>query len=166
MSRRLTIVRHAKSDWGDFSMSDFERPLNARGERDAPDMGRRLAERGDAPDLVITSPALRALTTARVMVEALPYDSESLRLEESIYEAPVSTLLELVQACDDGVRHLMLVGHNPGCEQLVAFLTGEPAPRFVTCGVADLEVKTELWKDVSAATAKLQSYWYPKLFKD
>lgn len=165
MARRLTIVRHAKSDWGDFSLADIDRPLNARGQRDTPAMGRRLCERGDSPDRIICSPALRAKTTAELLADELGYPLERLQVEDTIYEAPVSALLEVVQACSSGDAHVMMVGHNPGSEQFVRFLTGESVGDFVTCAVADLDLEVDHWAAAGPGTAKLRSFWYPKMFK-
>ncbi|MFT4638330.1 MAG: phosphohistidine phosphatase [Verrucomicrobiales bacterium] len=163
---RLTIVRHAKSDWGEFTTPDWDRPLNDRGQRDAPVMGKRMKERGDAPDLIICSPALRAHTTAKLLAGGLSYPLEKLQLEKKIYEAPVSALLEVIQSCPDSVSHLMMVGHNPGSEQLVQYLTGEPFSDFVTCAVADVALDVSAWSSVGPATGKLLSYWYPKMFSE
>ena len=166
MERRLTIVRHAKSAWGDFNTPDWERPLNERGQRDAPMMGRRLKERGDAPELIICSTALRAHATAKLLAEELGYPLARLQLEDRIYEAPVSALLDVVQDCPDEVTRVMMVGHNPGSEQFIQFLTGEPFSNFVTCAVADLDLDVPTWKTVGPCAGKLRSYWYPKMFSD
>lgn len=164
MSRRLTIVRHAKSDWGDMNLSDFDRPLNARGLRDAPFMGAKLAERGDRPDLMVCSPALRARTTAELLATAMDYPRDSLVEAPTIYEAPVSALLEVAQKTPEDVNHLMMVGHNPGSEQFVRFLTGKMPGDFVTCAVADLDIEVDTWKAVGPGVATMQSFWYPKMF--
>ncbi len=145
-------------------MPDFERPLNKRGKRDAPAMGDRLAKRGDLPDLLISSPAVRALNTARILADALGYPQERIQLAESIYEAPMSALLDVVRQVTEDRRHVMLVGHNPGCEQFAGFLTGKPFARFVTCGVADLELDVPDWQGAGPGVAKVVSYWYPKMF--
>lgn len=164
MSRRLTIVRHAKSDWGDFALADHDRPLNERGLRDAPAMGIKVRERGDSPDLIVCSSALRAHTTATLLAEALDYSDDAIVIEPSIYEAPMSALLEVVRQAPEDVVHLMMVGHNPGSEQFASFLLGEPVGNLVTCAVVDLELEATSWKSVSGGEGKLLSYWYPKMF--
>ncbi len=164
--RRLTLVRHAKSDWGDFSQADFDRPLNARGQRDAPAMGRRLHERGDLPERMVASPAVRAATTARCLAEAMGYDEDKIIFERSIYEAPVSALLHVVQSLPDEVEHAMMVGHNPGSEGFVHFLTGSPGVQMVTCSVVDLELKVGAWTEVGPNSARLRSHWFPKMFQE
>ena len=91
--KTLTLVRHAKSSWDDTELADFDRPLNRRGERDAPEMARRLAATGDPPDRIVSSPALRALQTARVLAPALGIDPASLVTESRVYEASYSRLV-------------------------------------------------------------------------
>ena len=164
MPRRLTIVRHAKSDWGDAGLSDHDRPLNKRGLRDAPAMGVKLRERGDSPGLIVCSSALRAYTTASLLAKGLDYPQDDLVIEPSIYEAPMSALLEVVREAPDEVTHLMMVGHNPGSEQFASFLLGEPVGNLVTCAVVDLELDIPSWKSVNGGEGKLISHWYPKMF--
>lgn len=166
MHRRLTIIRHAKSDWGDASLPDIERPLSARGLRDAPAMGQRMRERGDDPGLILCSPAVRARATAGSIAEAIGYPPDRVLVEPSIYEAPVSALVEVVRHCPDEVPHLMMVGHNPGSQQLIQFLTGAPWGHFGTCAVADLGIEADSWQAIGPGVAKLESYWYPKMFKE
>ena len=164
MQRRLTIIRHAKSDWSDLSLADIDRPLNARGRRDAPMMGQRLRERGDAPDLILSSPAARARATAEVLATALGYPLGELQVEKTIYAAPLSALVDVIRSCPHQVVHAMMVGHNPGSEDLVQWLIGEPMAKFVTCAVADLSLDAASWQALGPGTATLRSHWYPKMF--
>ena len=164
MPRRLTIVRHAKSDWGDCALADHDRPLNERGLRDAPAMGIKLRERGDSPDLIVCSSALRAHTTASILAEALDYSDDDLVVEPSIYEAPMSSLLEAVRGASEELEHFMMVGHNPGSEQFASFLLGEAVGNLVTCAVVDLELDIVSWKSIGGGEGRLFSYWYPKMF--
>ena len=166
MPRRLTVVRHAKSDWGDFSLADFDRPLNQRGLKDAPAMGARLRDRGEVPEVIICSPALRAHTTAKLFAKELGYAEDALVLEPSIYEAPVSALLDVVRRLDEGVSHAMMVGHNPGSEQFVSFLLGEPSRELVTCAVVDLTLCCSSWRSLGGGEGTLVSHWYPKMFSE
>src|SRR5579863_6516167 len=120
--RRLVLVRHAKSSWDYAELSDFERPLNARGRRDAPLMARRLAAVLKPPLRLISSPALRAITTAHAFAEALGQRHEDVRLEPRIYEATPAALLSLVQQLDDADAQVLLFGHNPGFSDLALLL--------------------------------------------
>lgn len=166
MPRRLTVVRHAKSDWGDFSLPDFDRPLNDRGLRDAPAMGALLHGRGDCPGLIICSPAVRARTTANLLAKELGHAEEDIKLAPTIYEAPVSALLDVVREVPDEIEHVMLVGHNPGAEGFVSFLLAAPCQNLVTCTVVDLEIASPTWKSVGGGDGKLLSFWFPKMFKE
>ena len=110
----LTIVRHAKSSWKDTGLSDRKRPLNKRGERDAPDMGRRIHEHGIRPSLIITSPAKRAWATAKIIAHEINYPLEFLQREDRLYLASLDEILDTIVAQDNGFNNLMIVGHNPG----------------------------------------------------
>ena len=113
--KTLYIARHAKSSWDDASLSDFERPLNKRGKRDAPFMAEKLKELGVKPDLILSSPAQRAKTTAKHYHEAL---GSKLEFDERIYEASLMSLIYLIQEQFEKVDSLMIVGHNPGLTML------------------------------------------------
>jgi len=118
----LTLVRHAKSDWKDASLSDRQRPLNRRGKRDAPEMGRRIARHGIRPSLIITSPAVRAWKTAKIIAREIGYPTEFLQREDALYLASLNDLLDAVVAQDNGFNSLMVVGHNPGMTDFANFL--------------------------------------------
>jgi len=162
-TRRLTLVRHAKSDWSDASLTDFDRPLNARGERDAPEMARRLVEAGLRPTLMISSPAARALATARVFAEAFGYPGKRIRLAEAAYLATPGELLEVVRHSGGRATHVMLFGHNPGISGFGARLAGDDALGEVpTCAVASLRVPARKWKELELGTAQRDFYDFPK----
>ena len=110
----LILVRHAKSSWKNAYLLDIDRPLNKRGQRDAPVMGKRLAERDSTPDFLISSPATRALTTAEIIAQEIEYPVEDIVVDERIYGADVDDWLEIVQDLDDGWDCVMCFGHNPG----------------------------------------------------
>ncbi len=112
--KTLILVRHAKSSWAYPHLSDFDRPLNGRGKRDAPRMGRYLAERGIHADLIVSSPANRAITTARTIQEYQVSPKPRIVEERSLYHASAATILRVVQAQPDDVNSLMIFGHNPG----------------------------------------------------
>ena len=122
--RRLLICRHAKSSWQDATQSDIERPLNKRGERDAPEMGRRLVRFGIQPDLLLTSPAVRARTTAEQYAQHLGYPPQRMQVHPCLYAATVPVLLALLQKIEEQFNTVMLVGHNPECTALANCLGG------------------------------------------
>ena len=113
MQKRITLLRHAKSSWKDASLADRDRPLNRRGNKTAPDMGKRLAELGVRPSLLLTSPAKRARETARLIARELNYPLEFIQSESDLYLATPETILQIVARQDNGFNDVMLFGHNP-----------------------------------------------------
>ena len=157
----LSLVRHAKSSWDTPDLPDFERPLNERGRRDAPQMAQRLREAGLRPDRLLSSPALRAISTARIFADTLGLALDDIQLDSRIYDASVATLLEVVRGCGSGATHLMMFGHNPGFSDLVGLLA-EPFEEMPTCAVAVLELDARRWSAVSPRCGRLCQYLYPK----
>jgi phosphohistidine phosphatase len=161
--KRLTLVRHAKSDWGDVSLGDFDRPLNKRGERDAPDMAARLAEAGLKPTLIISSPAVRALATAKAFAKALGYPKERIVRTDAAYLASPSELLEVVNALGGRASHVMLFGHNPGISAFAARLTGDDTiGDLPTCAAVSLLAPLRDWRELRIGHAVRDFYDFPK----
>ncbi len=163
----LTLVRHAKSSWSDTHLSDRERPLNKRGERDAPKMGERIAEHGIRPSLIVTSPATRAWTTARIIAAEISYPIEFLEREDGLYLASLNELLAIIAEQDNEFNNMMIVGHNPGFTELVNVLTNEKLVNLPTAGIAVIDLPINEWKDVMEVThgqtGNLKYLSYPKL---
>src|SRR3954467_4730312 len=134
--KTLLLLRHAKSSWKEPNLSDFERPLNKRGLKTAPLMGRFLRRKKLKPDLIVSSPAERARQTTALVIEAMRLDVE-LKHDERIYEASVARLLEVISQIAESANLLLLVGHNPGLEELLEILTGE-ARQFSTAALAQI----------------------------
>ncbi|RMG54545.1 MAG: histidine phosphatase family protein [Gammaproteobacteria bacterium] len=133
--KQLILLRHAKSSWADPNQADFDRPLNARGERDAPRMGAFLRDALLKPDYIVTSPARRALQTAELLRSAWGKDSPKLLEEPRIYEASTANLQGVLESHLADCDRLMLVGHNPGISSLLSLLTGVQAD-MPTCSAA------------------------------
>ena len=148
MPKTLYLVRHAKSDWN-TGETDFDRPLNKRGLRDAPEMGRRLKDRGDVPELIVCSTAKRAQQT----LAALDLGVANVIHEPRIYEASTGDLLELVQKLDDSVDAAMLIGHNPSMTWLASMLSGVRIEGMPTCSVATIVRDTNRWEAAGAMAA-------------
>ena len=162
--KKLTLIRHAKSDWDHPSLSDHERPLNKRGKRAAPAVGRELARREVKPDLILSSTAVRALTTAQAIAAEIGYPVERIVQEEAVYLASVAELERVVAAIDDsgGLGHVMVFGHTPGMEDVLAHLSGGYADqRFITCAVAELDLDIDHWGEVTAGCGSLRSFFTP-----
>lgn len=159
----LTLVRHAKSSWNHPDLSDRQRPLNARGERNAPDMGRRIVAHGIRPSLIITSPATRAWTTAKIIAAEIGYPAEFLQREDSLYLASLDDLLDTVVAQDSGFNSLMVVGHNPGLTEFVNFLIPGLTNNLPTAGVVSVQLDRDDWNLYEQPKVELLVFDYPKL---
>ncbi len=153
--KRLILVRHAKSSWDDPVLADFDRPLSPRGQRDAPEMGRRLAARGELPDRLLTSPARRAATTARTLAKEIGFARDDIAPVPELYGASAEALLEIVRRLDPGTASALLVGHNPGFTDLVNALTGAGLANLPTGGVAEIDLAVDSWAAVGWATGRL-----------
>ena len=160
--KTLTIVRHAKSSWKHAALSDRERPLNKRGERDAPEMGRRIKAHGIRPSLVISSPATRAWTTARVVADVIGYPREFLHREDGLYLASLDGLLDVIVAQDVRFNNLMLFGHNPGLTDLVNYFVPGLTSNLPTAGVVSVEVDSDDWSLYDRPDARLLVHDWPK----
>jgi phosphohistidine phosphatase len=160
--KTLLLLRHAKSSWDDSSLDDHERPLNSRGERDAPRMGRLARKEGLSIELIISSDALRARLTAQAMADATGYRGQIL-LDPRLYHASAADILAVLRsAVEDNVATVMIVGHNPGLEDLVARLTGEPEG-LPTAALAQIALPIDRWPDLTASTrGTLVELWRPK----
>lgn len=156
--KKLLIMRHAKSDWNQPFASDFERPLNGRGEQDAPRMGEWLAERDLFPDLILSSPAVRARSTAELVADAAGFDCD-MALDRRIYHADAATLLEVINGLPDWAETVMLFGHNPGFEDLVSALSGSDE-RMPTAAIACINLAIDAWAE--AERGELQWLATPK----
>jgi phosphohistidine phosphatase len=161
----IILVRHAKSSWNHPDLTDRLRPLNARGERDAPDMGQRIVAHGIRPSLIITSPATRAWTTARIIASEIGYPTEFLQREDSLYLASLDDLLAAVVAQDVGFNSLMVVGHNPGLTEFANFLIPGLTNNLPTAGVVSVGIERDDWNLYQQPKAELLVFDYPKLEK-
>jgi len=159
--KTLLIMRHAKSSWDNANMSDHDRPLNKRGRQDAPRMGRFLRQQALMPDLIITSTAERALATAEAVALAGDYEGE-IKVTRGFYHAGPETCLEALGAVPDEYERVMVVGHNPGMEELIEQLTGH-AERFTTGNVAHVQLPIHRWQELSDETqGELIDLWRPR----
>ncbi len=161
--KTLTLVRHAKSSWKDATLRDIQRPLNKRGRRDAPEMGRRIKEHGIRPSLIVSSPAVRAWTTAKIIATEIAYPLEFLQRESGLYLASVDEILDVIAGQDEGFNSLMVVGHNPGMTDIVNFLHPQLTSNLPTAGVVSLEFDQEDWQLYERPKLKLLVHDYPKL---
>ena len=163
--KTLYIVRHAKSSWDDPGLDDFERPLNERGKRDAPRMGKRLKEREIYPDLMISSPARRAFSTAKRIAKILGYKKEGIKTEKKLYHAGEEQILSVIKTLSDKFEVVMVIGHNPGLTEFVNTFKddeGQIIDNIPTCGIVAFEMKVDRWKDIGWANGKMIFFDFPK----
>lgn len=159
--KRLLLMRHAKSSWDEAGLPDHDRPLAARGQQDAPRMGRWLAAQTSRPDKIISSTAIRACHTAELMAQACGYTGEILYTPD-LYHATPATYRRVAQAWGGDAPCLMLIGHNPGLEMLATQLSGQQLV-LPTAAVVYLTLSLTQWEDwAGAAAAQLVALWRPK----
>lgn len=160
--KQLFLVRHAKSSWKDASLADIERPLNARGERNAPLMGEWLAERDSQPEVILSSPATRALATAAFLAASLGIDPADIEVEQDLYFAGTDGMLRALERVDDDRDRVMLVGHNPNMTRLLNQLTGCDIWNMPTCAVAVIDFDMPSWGLVASTEGALADYQTPR----
>ncbi len=163
-SKVLLLTRHAKSSWKNASLSDFDRPLNKRGTHDAPKMGKHLAHSDYVPEAIMTSTAVRALTTAELIAAETGIAKHDIIQSEKIYGIYWTELLDEIKLFDNSFRVLMVVGHNPTITELLNKLTNKRIDNVPTCGVAVLGFNTSSWSGIKRGEGELITFDYPKKF--
>jgi phosphohistidine phosphatase len=158
----LTIIRHAKSSWDMPAVEDFYRPLSKRGVQDAFAVGEELAARGVFPDLLVTSPAVRAINTAIIIARKLDFPQQRVVSNDRIYEASTEDLFKVVAGTADSIGHLMLFGHNPSLTMFINRLQDVPLDNLPTCGVYHLSSNIASWTDVGKVKATTVFSLFPK----
>jgi phosphohistidine phosphatase len=158
--KTLYVLRHAKSSWDNNSLSDFDRPLNERGFETAPMMGEMMRENDFVPEIIVCSTAKRAEQTARLVKESAEFEAE-IKFEKAIYEASPQTLLRIVSEIGDEFDSALIVGHNPGFENLVRVLTGK-SETMPTAALAVIDLKIESWSEINADSGNLRKFIRPK----
>ena len=149
MTKKLLIIRHAKSDWDSSVLKDFDRPLNKRGEKNAPEMAERLVKKNLIPNQLVSSPALRAITTAGYFADVFNIKKSEIRKEQHIYEASSKTLLQIINQFDNQFNFIALFGHNPGLTELVINLCNADLYDIPTCGMVMIEFPFKDWSMIS-----------------
>lgn len=167
MQRTLVMIRHAKSSWANPLQSDFERPLNERGKREAPEMGQKLKQAGIAPDLVICSTARRTRQTAKRICAELDYDMAMVRWEEKLYHCIPSVFEELLYEVDEKVKTVFIIAHNPGITEFVNQLSAHfSIDNMPTCGVVCAHLDAVEWNLFPSADKDVFLFEYPEKKND
>ncbi len=160
--KRLTLVRHAKSSWQDNGLSDHQRPLNKRGQNDAPTMAQRMQKRGSIPDQILCSSATRTRQTCAIFLNSWRADETTPIYHDALYLATTGTMQSLIEHTEASVAHLMIIAHNPGLEQL-ALLLHESAPqRLPTCAMVHFEFEQDDFTLHNPDSISLGWYDFPK----
>ena len=160
--KTLLLIRHAKSSWEHPGLSDFDRPLNERGKKDAPEMAKRVKEKGIELDHLVSSPAKRARKTAKYFAEAFGFDKEDIKIVGELYGATKPEFLFAITGISNKYTTVALFAHNPGITDFASSLTSIRVDDMPTCAVFALQVETGDWKDFESAEKKFLFFDYPK----
>jgi phosphohistidine phosphatase len=164
--KTLYLIRHAKSDWDNPLLSDFDRPLNKRGKKNAPFMGNILAKAHIHPDLILSSPALRAQMTASKIAKQIGYDSDLIVYSEMLYAADYETIKSVLKSVLSTQQTVFLIGHNPGLTEFAEYISGHAIDNIPTCGLVCVKLKEDNWKNIGRDSALFVSFDYPKKHKE
>ena len=162
MTKTLYLVRHAKSSWKNPGQADTERPLNKRGKNDAPLMGKTLKYRGEIPQLLISSPAKRALSTAKLFAKEFNYKKEGIKISESLYMASSKDFYNILVMCDNSLKSIMLFSHNPGITDFVNLISGSNIDNIPTAGAVRIDFEISSWDGIKNTKGEIKFFISPK----
>jgi phosphohistidine phosphatase len=160
--KQLILIRHAKSDWGNASLSDFDRPLNERGKNDAPVMAHRLLDKNIFIDAFISSPAKRANKTAGIFAKEYKRDKDEIIFRDELYAAPSTIFYDVIATADDKFKCIAIFSHNPGLTDFANLLTDTRIDNIPTCGIFAIKAECEKWKNFKEAKKEFWFFDYPK----
>jgi len=162
MERRLFIIRHGKSSWDHMNLDDIDRPLAERGTRNAAEMAKRLQDKALVPELILSSPASRALNTALIMLRTWGLDPGNLQIHDKLYDASVKEIEQVVSTAPSGITHLAVYGHNPSFTLYGNQFLEDPLDNLPTAGVVIVTLESEGWKGIGRNQVKETYVDYPK----
>ena len=160
--KTLYLVRHAKSDWSTEHLEDIHRPLNTRGYIDAYKMSAKLKEQNIIPDLIISSPAIRAISTALIFSKTLGYDPAAIMIRKQLYDSSAKAYMECISSTAGDHRQIMVFGHNPIITNFLNSLTTSHTEDMPTCSIAGVKALISNWKDLEGNKNELTFYDFPK----
>ncbi len=164
--KTLLIIRHAKSSWGNPNFQDFDRPLNNRGERDAPFMAKLISNKSIKPDVIVSSPANRAYATAIEFAKAFGYPEKKINMDKGIYSHGQGHILSILRNLASNINTICIFGHNPDLTYLATYLSGQLFDNVPTCGVVCIDFDVDVWGDIDNQNGTLRFFEYPgKHFK-
>lgn len=159
--KTLYLIRHAKASWDQQDLTDFDRPLTELGKTHAHDIGKQLQAQNIKPDLIISSPAVRAMTTAEIIAEELKYPVDKIVKNQQIYTGGVEELLEIIQSIKPVHKNVLFFGHNPSLTWLMHFLCEDARMNIPTCGVVAIELGMRNWQDLTEAEGRVVTFLHP-----
>jgi phosphohistidine phosphatase len=159
--KMLFLIRHAKSSWDGTALPDKDRPLDDRGRRDAPKTGDRLAKRDVKPDLILSSPAMRALKTAEIIAKKLDYRRRDIVVDDRLYAVEADNLLDVIHKLGDKLERVLLFGHNPELTELAHRLSSK-ITHMPTCAVAEFTFDAKSWSRIGKVKPAKVTLDYPK----
>ncbi len=163
--KKLYLIRHAKSSWSNPLLDDFDRPLNKRGKTNAPFMANLLLKKEIFPDLILSSSALRAKSTAKIFAQELQF-SKDITFEKSLYLTSTQTLLNILHHIPNTYNTVFLFGHNPELTQLANELSSTYINNIPTCGIAGFEFSIQSWNELCKQNSTLTLFEFPKKYKE
>lgn len=162
--KTVYFIRHAKSSWADLGLSDHDRPLNKRGKHDAPHMASLIVEKGAIADLIISSSARRARSTARHFRKALGLEKDQMLLDRRLYHAGIETILTVIQELPAEFASVFVFGHNPGFTHIANLFSYRPIENVPTCGIVKVEADITSWLEFDPNHGRMTAFYYPKMF--
>lgn len=162
----LFLCRHAKSSWSEPGLADKERPLNERGKNDAPLMGNILKNKQEFPDLIISSPAKRALKTAKLIAEKLDYKTKNIEVNKNLYMAGINEFKDVISLINKDHKNVMLFSHNYGITDFANYISNSDIQNIPTCGIVKISFEFKIWQEIQNTKGNLQYFIYPKMFKN
>ncbi len=162
--KKLFLIRHGKSSWSNPDLQDFDRPLNKRGMRDVPFMAKMLVGKGVKADQIVTSPANRAITTAKQFAAEQGIEQEDLMIQHGIYEAYPESLLQIVREFSNDLDIVLMFGHNPGFTYLANMFDGDYIVNIPTCGVVEINADIQKWENLGGTNGKIANFYFPKQY--
>lgn len=160
--KTLLLIRHAKSSWDDAALSDFDRPLNERGKKDAPAMAERIADKKIKIDAFFSSPAKRAARTAKIFADEFKIKKDEIIFKSELYLASVDVFYDVIKKIDDGLNCIAIFSHNPGITDFANELTEVQVDNIPTCGIFAVKADIQHWTDFKEDRIKFWFFDYPK----
>lgn len=159
--KTLYVIRHGKSSWDFPQLADIDRPLKGRGKNDAKQMGKLLKEKGALPDIMLSSPAVRAYKAAEIMAEELGYKKEDIKIDKALYFNGIKEIFNTIQKIDNRNNSAFIYGHNPDFTSFANLFTDRTIDNVPTCGIVCIQFDTDTWKEATREKGSLLFFDYP-----